>query len=193
MRIWGGLAVLSALVLFRQIMIRRGSDARTGLGNRGRFRAATHRALTRGGRHCAVLVLDLNGFREVNDTLGHQAGDRVLIEFASLLRRCVPRPGVPCRLGADEFGVVLPAVSSAEAAYEIAGRIAASVGPVVVSGGLVAVAAAIGVAVSAPGELTCDEIVHRAEVARCRAKKLAPQTRWAAWQASFERPLPVAA
>jgi len=110
----------------------------------------------------------------------------VLVEFAEVLRRCVPSPGLPCRLGGDEFAVVLPDLDHPSQAYEVAGRIAAEMGPVVVDGKLIAMAASIGVAVSAPGELTHDEIVHRADLAMYRAKKFAPQTRWATWQESFE-------
>ena len=197
---WGGLAVggavLSALVLFRQALVQRESDERavtdglTGLANRNRFRATSHRALARGvrtGRHAAVLVLDLNGFKAVNDTLGHKSGDLVLVEFARLLRRCVPDGGLPARLGGDEFAVVLPDLVSPEQAYAVAGRIAAELAPVIVDGKLIEMAASIGVAVSAPGELTHDEIVHRADVAMYRSKRFAPLTRWAAWQESYER------
>src|SRR5262249_29907099 len=127
-----------------------------------------------------------NGFKEVNDTLGHKSGDLVLVEFAEVLRRCVPRPGLPCRLGGDEFAVVLPSIEQPADAYDVAGRIAAELGPIVVDGNLVTMAASIGVAVSAPGELTHDEIVHRADLAMYKAKKHAPQTRWAAWQESLE-------
>ncbi|WP_433306977.1 diguanylate cyclase domain-containing protein [Actinoplanes sp. CA-030573] len=196
---WGGLAagsaLLSALVLWRQTLVQRESDEQavtdhlTGLANRSRFRATDARSLARAartGRHSAVLVIDMNGFKEINDTLGHKAGDLVLIEFAALLRRCVPGPGLPCRLGGDEFAVVLPDLDDPGRAYEVAGRIAAELAPVVVAGRLVEMAASIGVAVSGPGELTHDEIVHRADLAMYRAKKHAPQTRWAAWQESME-------
>ncbi|MFF5288371.1 GGDEF domain-containing protein [Paractinoplanes globisporus] len=196
---WGGLALggaaLSVLVLSRQTLVQRESDEQavtdhlTGLANRSRFRATDSRSLARAartGRHSAVLVIDMNGFKEVNDTLGHKSGDLVLVEFAEVLRRCVPSPGLPCRLGGDEFAVVLPDLDHPSQAYEVAGRIAAEMGPVVVDGKLIAMAASIGVAVSAPGELTHDEIVHRADLAMYRAKKFAPQTRWATWQESFE-------
>ena len=196
---WGGLAlggaILSALVLVRQTLVQRESDEQavtdhlTGLANRMRFRATDNRALARcarTGKHSAVLVLDMNGFKEVNDTLGHKSGDLVLVEFAEVLRRCVPAPGLPCRLGGDEFAVVLPSIEHAGDAYEVAGRIAAEMGPVVVDGKLICMAASIGVAVSAPGELTHDEIVHRADLAMYKAKRHAPETRWAAWQPSLE-------
>jgi diguanylate cyclase (GGDEF)-like protein len=196
---WGGLALggaaLGALVLFRQTLVQRESDERaitdglTGLANRGRFRSTSERSLAQGartGRHSAVLVIDMNGFKEVNDTLGHQAGDLVLVAFAELLRGCVPATGLPARLGGDEFAVVLPDLTSPAQAYEIAGRIAGATAPIVIAGRLVTLAAGIGVAVSGPGELTHDEVVHRAGLAMYRAKRNGPQTRWATWQESLE-------
>jgi diguanylate cyclase (GGDEF)-like protein len=192
---WGGLALggamLSVLVLYRQTLVQRESDERaltdalTGLANRTMFRETSYRALAR-GRRMSILVIDMNGFKEINDTLGHKAGDRVLAEFAGVLRQCVPAPGLPARLGGDEFAVVLPEINSAEQAYEVAGRIAAALGPVMLDGRLITLAAGIGVAVSGPGELTHDEIVHRADLAMYRAKSLGPETRWAIWQESLE-------
>jgi diguanylate cyclase (GGDEF)-like protein len=202
---WGGLAiggaVLSAVVLWRQILVQRESDERavtdglTGLANRARFRETSHRALARGartGRYSAVLVIDMNGFKQINDTLGHKLGDLVLIEFARVLRLSVTSPGLPARLGGDEFAVALPDLESPEQAYEVAGRIAASVAPVIVDGKLVMMAASIGVAVSGPGELTHDALVHRADLAMYKAKRLAPETRWAAWREAYENEAQVA-
>ncbi len=197
---WGGLALggatISAIVLGRQTLVQRESDERavtdalTGLASRSRFRETSHRALACGartGRPSAVLVIDLNGFKEVNDTLGHKSGDLVLIEFTKVLRDCVPSWGLPSRLGGDEFAVVLPDLDFPEQAYDVAGAIAAGLAPVIIDGRLITLAASIGIAVSAPGELTHDEIVHRADVAMYRAKRTGPQTRWAVWQESFEQ------
>jgi diguanylate cyclase (GGDEF)-like protein len=131
-------------------------------------------------------VIDLNGFKEVNDSLGHKSGDLVLVEFARALRSCVPSWGLPCRLGGDEFAVVLPDLDFPEQAYDVAGALASALAPVIIDGRLMPLAASIGIAVSAPGELTHDVIVHRADLAMYRAKRLGPQTRWAVWQESFE-------
>jgi diguanylate cyclase (GGDEF)-like protein len=197
---WGGLALgsaaLSALVLIRQGLVQRETDelavtdGLTGLANRELFRDTSNRSLARAARsgtHTAVLVIDMNEFKEVNDTLGHKSGDLVLVEFAKLLRECVPASGLAARLGGDEFAVVLPDLGFADQAYQVAGRIAAATGPVVIDGRLVTLACSIGVAVSAPGELTHDQIVHRADLAMYRAKRRGPQTRWAAWQDAFEQ------
>ena len=194
---WGGLAlggaVLSVLVLYRQTLVQRESDERaltdglTGLANRSLFRQISYRSLAR-GRRTAILVIDMNGFKQINDTLGHKAGDQVLVEFAEVLRRCVPSPGLPARLGGDEFAVVLPGIGQPEEAYDVAGRLAGALGPIAVEGHPITLAASIGVAVSEPGELTHDEIVHRADLAMYRAKSLGPVTRWAAWHESLEPP-----
>ncbi|WP_433824830.1 diguanylate cyclase domain-containing protein [Actinoplanes sp. CA-015351] len=196
---WGGLALggaaISALVLFRQTLVQRESDEQaltdglTGLANRSRFRATSYKGLARGARsglHSAILVIDMNSFKEINDTLGHKSGDLVLIEFAEVLRRSVPSPGLPARLGGDEFAVVLSDLTSPQQAYDVAGRIAAALGPVAVHGRLINLAASVGVAVSAPGELNHDELVHRADLAMYKAKGLGPSTRWAVWQESLE-------
>jgi diguanylate cyclase (GGDEF)-like protein len=171
------------------------TDRLTGLANRSRFRSTSNRNLARTartGRCSAVLVIDMNGFKEVNDTLGHQSGDLVLVEFAEVLRRCVPASGLACRMGGDEFSVLLTDLDYPEQAYEVAGRIAAAMGPVAIGNKLIVLAASIGVAVSAPGELTHDEILHRAGLAMRRAKALGPETRWAIWQEPLE-PLAAAA
>ncbi|MFF5081877.1 diguanylate cyclase domain-containing protein [Actinoplanes sp. NPDC000266] len=197
---WGGLALggtlISVIVLVRQTLVQQESDERavtdglTGLANRVPFRATSNRALDRDartGKHSAVMVIDLNGFKGINDTLGHKSGDLVLVEFARVLRSCVPDWGLPCRLGGDEFSVVLPGLDFPEQAYDVAGRIVSSLAPVVVDGKLIPLQASVGVAVSAPGELTHDVIVHRADLAMYRAKALGPDTRWAVWQESFEQ------
>ncbi|MEV4351861.1 GGDEF domain-containing protein [Actinoplanes sp. NPDC049596] len=196
---WGGLAlggaVMSAIVLARQTLVQQESDERavtdglTGLANRVPFRATSNRALdrdARAGKHTAVMVIDLNSFKGINDTLGHKSGDLVLVEFARVLRECVPGWGLPCRLGGDEFAVVLPGLDFPEQAYDVAGRIASTLAPIIIDGKLIPLAASIGIAVSAPGELTHDVIVHRADLAMYRAKAQGPQTRWAVWQEHFE-------
>lgn len=204
--LWGGLALvttaISVIALIRLALVQRESDRRTvtdgltGLADRARFRETSKRALadgSRSGRLSAVLVLNLNGFKQVNDTLGDDAGDLVLVAFAQAMRASVPPWGVPCRLGGDEFAVVLADLDFPEQAYDVAGALASALSPVVVDGRLVPLAASIGIAVSGPGELTHDLLVHRADVAMRRAKRLGPQTRWAVWQDSFEQDTPAAA
>lgn len=93
-------------------------DALTGLFNRRRFEEELDRALAaaeRYGRRGAVLVLDLDGFKHVNDTLGHPAGDELIARLGQTLRSELRETDVIARLGGDEFGVILPEATDAEA------------------------------------------------------------------------------
>ncbi|MGK5682671.1 GGDEF domain-containing protein [Actinoplanes sp. URMC 104] len=181
----GGAAV-SVLLAGRRALERARTDGSTGLANGARFRAASTRGLLRGartGRLSAVLLLDLN--------LGQEA----VTGFAQVLRSCVPAQGLACRLDGDRFAVVLAGLHFPEQAYEVAGALASALAPVVAGGRLVPLTAGIGVAVSAPGELGHDELVHRAELAMQRAKRVGPETRWAVWHEPAEREVtpPIAA
>ncbi len=89
------------------------TDSLTGLANRLQLRAALAAAVDRyrrTGTSVAVLLIDLDGFKQVNDTFGHDVGDEMLVSFAALLRRTVRGSDVTAHLGGDEFAVVLPAV-----------------------------------------------------------------------------------
>ena len=92
--------------LSRQAM----EDALTGLSNRRGFEDHWQRATERAkrvNRDCALLYLDLDGFKGINDTYGHDVGDAVLIAFAARLTECIRQSDIPARLGGDEFVVVL--------------------------------------------------------------------------------------
>lgn len=94
------------------------TDELTGLMNRRGFTLELERALARAGRHGetgVLLLCDLDGFKAVNDTHGHPAGDAVLREVSDLLLRMTRRSDVVARLGGDEFGLLLPATSPARA------------------------------------------------------------------------------
>ena len=86
-------------------------DALTGLANRTLFRDRIDQALRVRRRACnraAVLVMDLDGFKEINDSLGHAAGDEVLVELGRRLTETLRGSDTVARLGGDEFGVLLP-------------------------------------------------------------------------------------
>ena len=86
-------------------------DSLTGLANRRSFEATLARRVASGGRHRqggALLVLDLDHFKQINETLGHLAGDELIVSLASLLRRHLRSTEVIGRLGGDEFAVMLP-------------------------------------------------------------------------------------
>jgi diguanylate cyclase (GGDEF)-like protein len=100
-------------------------DALTGLPNRVLFQERLEQALTLAGRggHCAVLCLDLDRFKLVNDTLGHPVGDRLLQAAADRLQACVREMDTVARLGGDEFAIIQPAVERPEDAELLANRI----------------------------------------------------------------------
>ncbi|TAL22829.1 MAG: GGDEF domain-containing protein [Frankiales bacterium] len=119
-------------------------DALTGLANRAALDARM--TGTRGGE--TLLFLDLDGFKEVNDELGHAAGDEVLVAVAGRLRSCVGGEDMVGRFGGDEFAILLSGVREAEAACAVASRVLAVLQePIAVQGRRVAIDASIGIAV----------------------------------------------
>ncbi len=149
-------------------------DPLTGLANRARFMDRLEHELarsTRRGRTAAVLFLDLDDFKSVNDALGHPAGDELLVAAAERLSGCV-RPGdTIARFGGDEFVVLLEEVTGTEEAMEIAERLIESLRPpFLLDGKEVFVRASIGVALSRRGLPRADELLRRADVAMYAAK-----------------------
>lgn len=152
-------------------------DPLTQLANRTLFDDRRRAALrgppdgaTSDGAGAAVLVIDLDGFKLVNDTLGHHAGDALLVAVAGRLRGCA-RPGdTVSRLGGDEFGVLLPGTSRLAGAL-IADRIqAAFTDPVHVDGHQLTIRASVGLAVSPQGG-DADELLRSADAAMYSAKR----------------------
>jgi diguanylate cyclase (GGDEF)-like protein len=142
-------------------------DSLTGLGNRGSFTAELSTRLAHSassGLH--ILFLDLDDFKDVNDVLGHRAGDELLIDVAARLRRCTRAQDICARLGGDEFAVVLHGVTDAAAA-ETAQRIVDSIADPIRRGSRVG--ASIGIATATPG-IDIEELVHQADVAMYAAK-----------------------
>lgn len=148
-------------------------DALTGLPNRVKFdNALSSRldALANNGS-LAVVVMDLNGFKEINDTLGHQSGDRVLIEVATRISRFVDRNVDLARLGGDEFALLLPDVESDEAVARYIGALRHEVSaPVQISGMRVNVGVSIGVSVAPRDGIHGALLLQRADVAMYGAK-----------------------
>nr|BFE71599.1 hypothetical protein GCM10020092_049000 [Actinoplanes digitatis] len=123
-----------------------------------------------GDRQVALMVVDLNGFKAVNDTMGHHAGDRVLVESGRRLAAGVGGDGVVARLGGDEFAVLLPRVTGAAAATELAEVLVAALRrDFVLDEGPAAISGSLGIALG-PMHGTGDELFRHADAAMYRAK-----------------------
>ncbi len=153
------------------------TDDLTGLLNRRGFGEEADRRLAAGARPLALLMVDLNGFKEVNDSLGHASGDHLLTVVAARLARALPADAVVARLGGDEFGVV-----SAGDRVRLAATVEAIQGclapPIRLDNTRVRVTASVGVAV-APGDGgTRDELIRAADVAMYEAKRNQVPVAW---------------
>ncbi len=150
-------------------------DLLTGLPNRGLFADRLEQALERMRRHpgllAALLFIDLDHFKQVNDTLGHQAGDELLIAVAARLREAVRPSDTVARLGGDEFGLLLEEIANERTAIATAERIAASFArPFVLGAGSQFVTASIGIAL-ADGHHQAAALLRDADAAMYRAKQ----------------------
>ena len=148
-------------------------DSLTGLANRALFSDRVSHALGRGRRRqnlFAVLFLDLDDFKTVNDSLGHAAGDELLAVVARRLESCL-RPEDTCaRLGGDEFAVMIENLTGPNDAVAVSRRVLAAMAePIAVFGSEVMVQASIGIALGSGGQST-SEILRSADLAMYRAK-----------------------
>jgi diguanylate cyclase (GGDEF)-like protein/PAS domain S-box-containing protein len=149
-------------------------DPLTGLANRKLFDELLVRAVFRAERSrraLAVLYLDLDGFKDVNDVFGHQAGDRVLTETSRRLESVI-RPGdIVARLGGDEFVVLCENLATPDDAEKIATRVVRVIGkPIAVAAGVATVTASVGIAIGGLGE-SAASVVARADEAMYRTKQ----------------------
>jgi diguanylate cyclase (GGDEF)-like protein/PAS domain S-box-containing protein len=151
-------------------------DGLTGLANRTRLRARMERALAGAapgatpGTTPAVLLIDLDDFKRVNDSLGHAAGDRLLEQVADRLLAATRGSDTVARLGGDEFAVLLGGVHAGSEVAVVADRIVgAMAAPFLVDGREIRAAASIGVAVATPTD-TPDDLLRNADLALYRAK-----------------------
>ena len=149
-------------------------DALTGLPNRALFMDRLTHALTRSercGSNLAVLFLDLDRFKILNETLGQEVGDRLLREVGERIAACLRPEDTVARLGGDEFGLLLEDTVELAAATAVAERVSAEIQrPFVVDGRDVLISASIGIALTRGGSMQPDEVLHNADLAMYQAK-----------------------
>ncbi|MGW1232576.1 putative bifunctional diguanylate cyclase/phosphodiesterase [Streptomyces californicus] len=150
-------------------------DPLTGLPNRQWLLERTWSALEDAesiGTRSALVLIDLDRFRAVNDTLGHLAGDRLLLQIAERLRLALPRGAEAARLGGDEFAVLLPHTDSTTSAQQVARHLVAELSsPLDLDGLTLVLEASAGVAVYPDHSLDAEGLLRRADVAMYQAKR----------------------
>ena len=150
-------------------------DALTGLPNRTLFRDRIEQAITAGRRAdvaSAVMLIDLDHFKEINDTLGHHAGDRLLEEVAHRLEKSLGDNDTVARLGGDEFGVLLPALRRPGDANVVARQLLAGLRePFSIEGLTLEVDASIGMACHPAHGTGVETLIQRADIAMYSAKE----------------------
>ena len=149
-------------------------DSLTGLANRSLLQRRTNTALAKAaanGELCALLLVDLDHFKEINDTLGHTAGDALLTEIGTRLSAAVSLEDTVARLGGDEFAVLLPGIRSAGDADRVAERLLRVLAePIDVDGLRLSIEGSMGVACYPLDGGTFEELFQRADVAMYQAK-----------------------
>jgi diguanylate cyclase (GGDEF)-like protein len=150
------------------------NDGLTGLANRVHFQkrlAESVARLDRYGTAFALLYLDLDKFKAVNDTLGHQAGDRLLIEVAGRLSAQVRKADLVARLGGDEFALLLPDTSDPGSVANLATRLIQQIcQPFSIDGKELTIGVSIGIAIAPANGSQADQLVRNADLALYRAK-----------------------
>ncbi|GAA1810596.1 GGDEF domain-containing protein [Planosporangium flavigriseum] len=147
-------------------------DPLTGLANRDKFLEMMERRLApAAGPRLGVLYIDLDGFKPINDTLGHAAGDRVLTVVAQRLSEAARSDDVVARIGGDEFAIMLAELQYTADAETVAQRIQSALGAGIdIDGVPVRVGASIGIAYGRPGRIGLGELLRNADVAMYTAK-----------------------
>ena len=149
-------------------------DSLTDLPNRALFNQSLQRSLTRmrDDQKLAVLYLDLDDFKTINDTLGHGAGDLVLKSVANRLEHTIGIQGMVARLGGDEFAISLRNCGSNEDVVRIANEIIAKVSePLMIDGQRVATGVSIGIAIAPESGSDCEELIKYSDIALYHAKE----------------------
>ena len=150
-------------------------DALTGIANRMLFfdrLTMTLEHVTRHGSTLAILFIDIDGFKDVNDTYGHVAGDQLLTQIAGALKESVRAEDTVARLGGDEFAILVPRLDKSRDMTHLASKVLKAIAqPFQVEGGQVAVSASVGVALSSDSGNDSARLVRCADMAMFHAKK----------------------
>ncbi|HET7712259.1 MAG TPA: EAL domain-containing protein [Thermoanaerobaculia bacterium] len=150
-------------------------DVLTHLPNRRLFTDRLAQSLTRckrSGMALAVMFIDLDHFKTINDTMGHTAGDELLLEMSHRLRKCIREDDTVARLGGDEFTIILSDLRQAENAVAVAQKVLETVQvPMVIAGVPVEVSASIGIAIYPEDGVDAETLVRNADSAMYRAKE----------------------
>lgn len=150
-------------------------DVLTGLANRALFNDRLEHALqeaARSKRRVALLYLDLDRFKHVNDTLGHPAGDELIRQTATRVSQAIRRSDTVARLGGDEFAIILGRFPNFGFAETVCERLLSEINvPYDLNGDIVFASASIGLAYSAEGSLDTDELLRRSDIALYEAKR----------------------
>lgn len=147
-------------------------DTLTGLANRGKFYRSVEEAIIK-ALPTAVLMIDLDGFKDVNDTLGHLLGDAILREVGSRLKQLAGPNDVVARIGGDEFGIMLANLNDPQVAMQLADAMITIIAtPIIVEGQEVRVAASCGVAIAPAQAQEALELVSDADLALFKAKSI---------------------
>ena len=150
-------------------------DRLTGLSNRQYFHEQIEKAISRAQRcnhRVALLFLDLDNFKSVNDTLGHDAGDQVLVQTAQRLQKCIRAGDTIARLGGDEFAVLIEGMDSALDAESTGDKLLSALAePLIVGGRPVTVTASIGIALFPNDNSDAETLLKSADIAMYQAKE----------------------
>lgn len=150
-------------------------DVLTDTANRRLFEDRCQQAISsalRHRHHCALICLDVDHFKRINDTLGHDAGDLLLKELANRLRNCVREEDTIGRLGGDEFAVLLNQVNGAEGCEKVARTLLETlVQPIRIPGGELVITSSIGITLAPDDATNYNQLLKNADMAMYRAKK----------------------
>ena len=150
-------------------------DALTGIANRTLFFDRLNTTLEHVKRHgntLAILFIDIDGFKDVNDTYGHSAGDQLLAQIARALKESVRAEDTVARLGGDEFAILMPRLDKSRDVTHLASKVLKAIAqPFQVDDGEVVVSASVGVALSSDSGNDSARLVKCADMAMFRAKK----------------------